>query len=269
MRLEIHDVLEKDVGVFKVLASNDTGSSSTSGSVKISSYPQNVTSGSLHPSGQTGLDAIEKIEQKASMKLPESSESINENISTPHFTTDLCQDFQVGPDNRIILNCNVEPKSDPNLKIEWFHNGSALTTGSRVMPSFDFGFVNLTIADVTHRDEGIYTCKASNSMGVATTFSKVHISSSLKSQVDSTTMHPHGIEGLESIGKVEAKINFSEKEMVPESSTPPKFTKSFENQTLEQGSVGHFEAFLEPKDDSSISLEWLFNGKPLMQGKIC
>ena len=44
VRLEIHDVLEKDVGVFKVLASNDAGSSSTSGSVKISSYPQNVTS---------------------------------------------------------------------------------------------------------------------------------------------------------------------------------------------------------------------------------
>ena len=68
------------------------------------------------------------------------------------------------------------------------------------------------------------------------------------------------------------KINFSNplpqsNEEPSETKVPPRFTTSFGDHNLEQGSIGHFEANLEPKDDSNIVLEWKLNGKPLMQSK--
>ena len=60
------------------------------------------------------------------------------------------------------MEANVEPKKDPNLKIEWFLNGKPLETGTRYKTTYDFGLVTLDLSDVYERDQGIYTCKAYN-----------------------------------------------------------------------------------------------------------
>lgn len=60
------------------------------------------------------------------------------------------------------MEANVEPKQDPDLKIEWFLNGKVLEKASRYKTSYDFGLVTLDLNDAYERDQGIYTCRAFN-----------------------------------------------------------------------------------------------------------
>ena len=262
VRLEINDVLPKDEGVFKVIATNGKGSSSSSGTLKLFHQDPGVKLDSLHPSGPSGLAAIGALDAK--IRLPADGAE-TKLFGAPHFTTDLPEQFHCDNNHVIHLNCNVEPKDDPSLKIDWHHNGVPLITGSRIQPNLDFGFVSLRIGDASIRDEGIYTCKATNSIGDAVTFTKVFNSPpSAQSGVDSLTMHPHGEEGYQSLGKLKTsmKLNINEEEEII-NKRPPRFTTLFGDQLLEQGSIGHFEAALEPKDDGDLSIDWNFNGKPL------
>lgn len=60
------------------------------------------------------------------------------------------------------MEANVEPKQDPDLKIEWFLNGKVVEQASRFKTSYDFGLVTLNLNDAYERDQGIYTCRAFN-----------------------------------------------------------------------------------------------------------
>lgn len=59
------------------------------------------------------------------------------------------------------FECRLTPTNDPSMTVEWFHNGKALSAGSRIKTINDFGFVILEINDVYLRDSGLYTCKVS------------------------------------------------------------------------------------------------------------
>lgn len=60
------------------------------------------------------------------------------------------------------MEANVEPKQDPDLKIEWFLNGKVLEQAHRYKTTYDFGLVTLDLDDAYDRDQGIYTCRAFN-----------------------------------------------------------------------------------------------------------
>lgn len=267
VRLEIRDALGQDAGMFKVSATNSKGSASSSGTLKIlaegTDGPSTI---SLHPSGRVGLEAIEKMDFATGMKLEDDGD-IEPLLQKPSFTSDLPAEFHVIADEDIQLECKVEPKNDSDLRIDWYHNGIPLKTGSRVKASLEFGYVNLQIKDVTDRDQGIYTCKAVNKSGEATTFTKVFCSSLGQTGVDASTMHPRGVEGLESITKVEARGILPDAEEEEQQKIKPTFVTAFADAELEEGAIGHFEAKLEPSDDSDIVLEWMLNGKPLKESK--
>lgn len=77
-----------------------------------------------------------------------------------------------GPTSRVEgqsahYECRIEPYPDPNLKVEWFHNGKPLQTGHRFRTSYDFGFASLDVLTVYGEDSGQYTCKATNRLGTA------------------------------------------------------------------------------------------------------
>ena len=183
----------------------------------------------------------------------------------PRFTTDLPSEVSL-MDAILNLECHVEPKHDPDLRVDWYHNGIPLNTGSRIKASMDFGHVTLSIEDLFERDQGIYTCKAVNKVGEATTFSKVTCSG--KGGIDLTTKHPKGTEGLESISNMEAKALLpNQQEDETTSHLPPKFVTPFNNLELEQGAIAHFEAKLDPAKDGNITLEWMFNGRALGESK--
>ena len=89
VRLEIKDALQKDAGMFKVSATNSKGSASSSGTLKI--LPEGsggVSTTSLHPSGKSGLEAIEKMDFATGMKLQDDEEEAPVS-QKPVFTTDL------------------------------------------------------------------------------------------------------------------------------------------------------------------------------------
>lgn len=63
----------------------------------------------------------------------------------------------------------VEPKNDPNLRVEWYRNGKLLPSGHRYKALFDLGFVSLDILSMYAEDSGEYICRAVNNHGEAMT----------------------------------------------------------------------------------------------------
>ena len=266
-RLELRDCLLKEAGVYKCTATNNTGSTSTSGSLRVTSEGQGVSSASLHPSGDVGLKAIVQADQAVGLRLQDPAEE-DAGEQKPAFTTDLPAETSLQAGQPLFLESKLEPKLDPRLHVEWFHNGLPLANSSRIKAAMEFGFVSLTINDVTDRDQGMYTAKAVNNQGAATTFCSVSLPSpSLGVEVD--TLHPRGVLGLESIGQMEARGALLDPEE-PELSnlTPPRFITQFNSAELEQGAVGHFEAKLEPTNDGNITLEWMLNGAVLPESML-
>lgn len=266
VRLEINDCLVKEGGIYKCTAANNQGIASSSGSLKVAVEGSGVATSSLHPSGNSGLQAIVNADKAAGMKLGD-VEVDEAEAQRPVFTTDLPAEITLLGNQPFLLECQLEPKTDSSLRVDWYHNGLPLATGTRIKASMEFGYVSLAIADVTDRDQGVYTARAVNILGEATTFCSVTLPSADQG-VEMTTLHPRGVLGLESIGQMEAR-GFLPDEEEPELNNQrlPQFVTQFNSAELEQGAVGHFEAKLEPTDDGNITLEWTLNGKPLAESK--
>lgn len=60
------------------------------------------------------------------------------------------------------FECTLIPVGDPNLKVEWFHNGQPIRHSSRMKSVSDFGFVVMDISYLQSHDSGEYVCRASN-----------------------------------------------------------------------------------------------------------
>ena len=82
---------------------------------------------------------------------------------------------------------------DPDLRVEWLHDGRPLQSASRFHTTFDFGYVSLDVRDLVPEDQGHYTAKAVNKMGEAT--------SSLDIQVLGTCRPNTGVVYLEKMGE--------------------------------------------------------------------
>lgn len=85
--------------------------------------------------------------------------------------------------------------------LEFFANGKLLPTGSRFKGNHDFGFVTLDINSCYAEDSGVYTVKATNSKGQASTSGTLKCTS--KSDIYLQTQHPTGEAGLEKVKEVD------------------------------------------------------------------
>lgn len=65
------------------------------------------------------------------------------------------------------VECRLEPYPDPSMKVEWFHNGKALSAGSRFRTIYDFGFCALDLLQVVAEDTGTYEVRATNKIATA------------------------------------------------------------------------------------------------------
>ena len=262
--LDIQGVQKADAGVVTCIATNQAGQATTSGTLKVNLTVGDVISATQHPAGQSGLDNINKVDGVSMNLQPLNEPEEDSKFEKPIFTTSLPEQVSLQPNTSLHLECNVEPKEDPNLKINWFHNGEPMSDATRIMAKNDFGFVTLDINDLSARDQGVYTCKAINNAGEAVAFTTVTCDDS--GGIDCKTKHPRGKEGLEAISKFEAKIQLpSEEENESETGDAPNFVQGFENAKVTEGDKAYFEAQLEPKNDSNMILEWSFNGKPLVE----
>lgn len=71
----------------------------------------------------------------------------------------------------------------------------SLLTGSRITTFFNFGYVALTIKHVTTHDIGVYTCRAYNRLGQASTSAQLTVVS--KKDIILDSQHPGGLEKIQ------------------------------------------------------------------------
>ncbi|XP_014485703.1 PREDICTED: titin [Dinoponera quadriceps] len=260
--LDLTHAYEEDSGVVTVKATNSKGSAQTSGTLKCTSK-QNIYLQTQHPQGEAGFEKVKEAEDAYLSKYKRPEDVPEHDYPKPIWTVPLLPEFKLGESEPLHLEGQVEPKDDPNLKIDWYFNGKPLEHGSRFKMTSDFGFVTLDLTDVYERDSGIYTSKAYNKAGEAFTSTTVYCST--KENIIEKSQHPKGKEGLEAIQDLEESLK--RQEGLPpgeEEGQPPMFTSQFENLTnLSEGEIAHFEASLIPTGDQTMVVEWFYNGKSL------
>ena len=128
----------------------------------ISEFPVLTQSNaSLHP------QALQKIAVLESPKVQAPMEVITPQ-QPPIFTRQLIS-TELVENTHLHLEAFLEPKTDPNLAVEWFKNGEPLEIGSRMKANFDFGLVTLDISGTREADAGVYVCRGWNKVGEAMT----------------------------------------------------------------------------------------------------
>jgi len=105
-------------------------------------------------------------------------------------------------------------------------------------------------------------------LGEAVTFTMVHASD--KSELDLGTKHPKGVEGFRAIATFEAKCSLEDQpEEGVEEGVAPRFVVDFQDVVVAEATGNaYFEAQLEPRGDSRLTLEWTLNGKSLQESEL-
>ncbi len=152
--------------------------------------------------------------------------------------------------------------------MEWFHNGKSIHHGSRVKTINDFGFVILEIGQVLGRDAGTYTLRVTNSHGTATTEGKLTVKGARPQIITEPQLPSQFRSGTESLQKLEESLWQKKPEQIQEEeqSQPPIFTKELDDIEIVEGQPAHFDCRVIPAHDSSLRIEWYFNGKPMTFG---
>ena len=81
------------------------------------------------------------------------------------------------------VECRLEPYPDPSMKVEWFHNGKPLTSGSRFRTIYDFGFCALDLLQAVSEDSGTYECRATNKIGTSSSTIDITVKRELNFQL--------------------------------------------------------------------------------------
>ncbi|CAH0765342.1 unnamed protein product [Bemisia tabaci] len=260
--LDVTSVYAEDSGIYSVKATNSKGQATTAGSLRCTSK-KDIYLDTQHPQGEAGLERVKEVEDSIGSRYQRPSEAPETTFAKPVFITPLEPEFRLGETQALHLEATVEPKNDPNLKVEWFLNGNVLEHGSRFKMTSDFGFVTLDLTEVYERDQGVYTCKATNLAGEAYTSTTIYCTS--KTSLIEETQHPKGEAGLEIIQHLEESLQKEEKRLeIEEEGHAPVFTTQFEHlSNLREGENAHFTASLTPVGDQTMVVEWFKDGKQI------
>lgn len=254
--LDLLSVYPVDSGVYTCQARNQLGEAVTSCSVKVIAKKDLILD-SQHPGG---LEKIQYLEDSSRYKRQELSDEVV-NIK-PRFVTKPKNLENMREGQHAHFECKLEPVTDSNLKVEWFKNGRPITIGHRFRPIHDFGYVALDIIDLISEDSAIYSCRATNLVGM----DEVTCTLSCRGtqQIITSTQHE---QGLEQIQHLEDRTKYHRTEQVEQTTTQtPIFTTSLKNIEIREGQRAHFECRLIPVSDATMKVEWFHNNKPVKSG---
>jgi titin len=254
--LNMKYVNPEDSGTYTCRAVNDLGQAVTSATLIV----QSKAALDLETQNENALEKIHQLEDSTKYSRREEEDVLV--TQPPRFTTKL-----IGPTNLVEgqsahYECRIEPYPDPNLKVEWFHNGKPLSTGHRYRTTNDFGFAALDVLSVYEADSGEYTCRATNRLGQATAAVKLSVTS--RSSIIRDTQHEGA---LEKIQYLEDGSRFHRKEEDDQFvAEKPQFGRPLRNASVAEGQPVHLEATLTPVNDPTMKVEWFCNGVPIPQG---
>ena len=257
VNLDINGVRSADEGIYEVRATNSLGEAMTTASLKV------VSKGSLildsqHPEGMRKITALESS-KTAKSQVGDAEQQFDK----PIFVETLKGSEVVAEGQQAHMECRVEPVGDPNLKFTWLKNGEPLKMGSRFHATQDFGFVTLDIQSCVAEDSGMYTVKATNLMGDASSSLALHVGG--QGGVMGDALHP------DSYAKIQAleaqKRGVKQQVSVEDIKQPPVFMEPLRDVGIvAEGSNVLVEARIEPKNDSNLKVEWELNGKAIETG---
>lgn len=260
--LDLINAYEEDSGVITVKATNSKGSAQTSGTLKCTSK-QKIYLETRHPQGEAGLEKVQEVDSAFASRAKKPEDGPEKEYPKPTWIVPIQPEFSLVETEPLHLEGQVEPKDDPNLKVEWYFNGKILQPAARFKTTCDFGFVTLDLIEVFDRDSGIYTCKAYNKAGEAFTSSTIVCSS--KESIIEQSQHPKGKEGLEAIQDLEESLRKQPGAPTEiDGGHAPQFTSQSEDlSNVSEGELAHFEATLIPTGDQTMVVEWFYNEKPI------
>ena len=257
VNLDISGVRSSDEGIYEVRATNSLGEAMTTASLKV------VSKGSLildsqHPEGMRKITALESSKSHQRGRV-ESDQTFDK----PVFVETLKGTEVVAEGQQAHMECRVEPVGDPNLTFTWLKNGEPLKMGSRIHATQDFGFVTLDIQACVPEDSGMYTVRANNLSGEASSSLALHVGG--KGGVQSDALHP---DSYAKIKALEARNrNVKQQVSVEDVKQPPVFMESLRDVgVVSEGSNVVVEANIEPKNDSNLRVEWELNGQSISSG---
>lgn len=258
--LNILHLRAEDAGSYTCRAVNRLGEAISTGTIQVFSR-STVTADLGIPEQQRYIESVEELEAHHKQQNQKYVHEIPESTSPPVFKTPIKDQLNIREGGFAHFEARLEPVGDSTLKVEWFKDGVPVKASSRITSFFNFGYVALTVKQVTVHDIGNYTCRATNALGQATTSAKITVVT--KGDISFDTNHPAGLEKIQTLEdtsrysrKADEEVHVTQK---PRFLGPLKGT----NKILE-GQRAHFEARVEPQNDLNLKIEWYHNGKPIM-----
>ena len=82
-----------------------------------------------HPTGEAGLDKVQETEMSIAERYARRPSVPGPDYGKPVFIVPLKPHYMLEEGQPLHMECQVEPKEDPKLEIEWFVNGKELDKG--------------------------------------------------------------------------------------------------------------------------------------------
>ncbi|VDN34592.1 unnamed protein product, partial [Gongylonema pulchrum] len=253
--LEISPSYPEDSGEYTCRAVNKVGEAVTS--TQLTCNPkQTIITHSQLPDSMSG--AHKRIVEIETPKAP-APEKPDLDYGAPRFLTQLQSLTDLSEGQLAHLDARIEPVGDPNLKIEWFHNGHPVGHTSRMKSIHDFGFVVLELTPAEPQDSGTWMCRATNKNGQAESTCEIQVkgTSGIVSDWHSTA------EGKDRIEKLEEYIHRPREELdqpVREYDAPYFTQELTDLGQMNEAEATAFTCVLQPIGDPSLRIEWLHNG---------
>uniref|UniRef100_A0AAY5KTQ4 Ig-like domain-containing protein n=1 Tax=Esox lucius TaxID=8010 RepID=A0AAY5KTQ4_ESOLU len=99
------------------------------------------------------------------------------------------------------FECRLTPIGDPNMVVEWLHDGKPLEAANRLRMVNEFGYCSLDYEVAYARDSGVITCRATNKFGADQTSATLIVKDE-KSLVEETQL-PEGRREIHRIDEME------------------------------------------------------------------
>lgn len=262
--LEISPVYPEDTGEYSCRAINEYGEAVTTASMKVQGKRSIILESQL-PKGMEGT--IDRIAELEGLGVQYGSQAPEEDTGKPPEFVTSPADLTIGENQLAHFECRLTPINDPSLQVEFFHNGKALWSGSRIKTINDFGFVILEIAGCYQRDSGLYTCKATNKHGEASVSCKLQVRGR-QGIIMEPQLPSNFRSGTESLQRLEESLHKREEIFSDEEeANPPRFTVEIaDNVDVPEGGPVHFDCRVEPVGDPTMRIDWFQNGRPLATG---